>query len=150
MGLLRRASWDCLIINFGVIMLAMRKALLFCSLLFLLSVPLGAQQVLGATATVYFYRNVDAPGPRPSIYIDDVKAAKLRNGEYFILRMGAGEHTLYAGDKQPNTVILEPNEVYYFRTEGGFYGHQTRLTRVYPEQGAFDIEKLSQISVETH
>jgi hypothetical protein len=130
-------------------MLAMRKALFFCSLLFLLGFPAVAQQPAAPVATVYFYRDVDAPGLRPSIYVDGTKIGKLRQGEYFVLKMGAGEHEFYAGDKQPSNVFLEAGQAYYFRTAGGFYGHQTRITRVAPEQGAFDVQKLFPVNVET-
>jgi hypothetical protein len=106
----------------------------------------GAQQVPTAGATVYFYRYLDAPGPTPTIYVDGVKVEKIKHGRFFSLQLEPGEHEFHAGDKQPSKVILETGKVYYFRTEGGIQGHQTRITRVYPEQGEFDIAKLKPLT----
>jgi hypothetical protein len=108
--------------------------------------PAGTQEA--ATATVHFYRYKQYMGSalKPSVYCDNTELGRLGNGHYLDVKIPVGPHTLYAEDKQAGAAVtLEDGKDYYFRTDVqiGFWKGHFRLTMVMPEQGKYDVEKLT-------
>jgi hypothetical protein len=68
-------------------------------------------------STVVVFRRSDFTGSalKPSIYIDGSQAARLGNGHYLSLQVGAGKHGFGSSAKNdaPLEVEVKPNETLY-------------------------------------
>lgn len=99
-------------------------------------------------ATIYFYRIKQFTGSalEPTVYVDDKEVARMDNGRFFGVTIEPGKHTFRMGDKQTGFEIeMKAGQVYYARVsiEAGFWKGRGRLTLIQPEQGAYEIKKVS-------
>lgn len=113
----------------------------------------AAAQSTESTATVYIYRYKQFVGSAlsPSVYCDEAELARMENGRYFVAKLPSGKHVFRSNDKQAGIdVDLKGGQDYYIRVElaTGFMKGHGRLVSVAPEQGAYEIKKLKQLSAD--
>lgn len=101
-----------------------------------------------AEGIVYFYRikQFVGSGLEPSVYCDDKELARMDNGRYFGVKLSAGTHVCRMGDKQTGFELdVKPGQSYYAKVslEAGVWKAHGRLTLIQPEQGAFEIKKVT-------
>jgi len=100
-----------------------------------------------SSGTVYVYRYKQFVGMavKPSVYCDDVEAARMQNGRYFALKLSPGEHNVRSNDTQSGIALqIKAGEVYFVRVElatGMLKGHG-RLVMTSPEQGRVEVLRL--------
>lgn len=99
----------------------------------------------GGTVYIYRYKQFIGMAIKPSVYCDDVEAARMQNGRYFALRLPPGEHQLRSNDTQSGIALqIKSGEVYFIRVElatGMLKGHG-RLVLTSPEQGRVEVLRL--------
>jgi hypothetical protein len=90
---------------------------------------------------VYVYRNANLAEKefRPSIFVDEMDAARLQAGHNVILALRPGTHTFRSTDKKDQfSLDLKPGQRYFIRIDVSLValkGHG-KLNVVLPEQGA--------------
>jgi len=104
-------------------------------------------------ATIYFYRAKSFAGSalEPLIFCNDKKIAKMDNGRYFAVGLGAGENSCHIGEKRTGFEIdLKPGEIRYVKVtiETGFWKGRGVITLMQPEQARFEIKKLKPLGVD--
>ena len=98
-----------------------------------------------ATVYVYRYKQFAGSGLTPSVYCDEQEMARMDNGRYFQVQIGAGKHTFRSNDQQASIELdTKAGQKYYIRIEiaaGLMKGHG-RVVLMSPEQGESEIKKL--------
>jgi hypothetical protein len=91
-----------------------------------------------AVAQVYFYRlnRFEGSSTHPVVLVDDVRVARLHNGESLSYFVTPGKHQISSADKSSRIVLdAKPGETYYVRfdVEGGFLKERAGLKLVAPQ-----------------
>ena len=98
-----------------------------------------------AKAILFFYRESRfmGGGLRPSLYVDDVEVAWISSGSYLKVAVPAGDHLIYADNKdEALTFPTESGTTYYFRVgiRAGILKGHGKLEPVSEEAGAKEFE----------
>lgn len=94
-------------------------------------------------ATIYFYRprRIVGFGLKPTVFVDDARAGRLKNGDSIKLSIAPGDHRIYSTDKSTGMELdAKPGETYYVRVDiqtGAFKGHGG-VTLVDPQEGKYE------------
>jgi hypothetical protein len=100
-------------------------------------------------ATVYVYRlgQFYAKLLKPSVYCDGRQIGRVQNGHFIRATFEPGKHEFRSNDKDSGVEIdLKPDTVYYLRvdmTTGDAWKSHGRIMEMMPDQGRYEVEKLS-------
>lgn len=99
-----------------------------------------------SNATICFYRahRYEGAALKPSVYVDEIEIARLKNGQSVQVIIPPGVHKAYSNDKSTGIDLeAKPGQTYYVRVEiktGAWKGHGA-VTLVDPQEGKYEFSK---------